>query len=108
MSDLLLKLFHTAETVDASDIHLTQDEPAYLRVGGRLIAAKDRPLSDEQIRETLRHTINDRQLEHYEARRLDDSSREPITEHLAACPPCRRRLADVRARKQHLIWRFRT
>ncbi len=76
MSDLLQKLFHTAETVDASDIHLTQDEPAYLRVGGRLIAAKDRPLSDEQIRETLSHTVSDKQLQHYEARGYVDYAYE--------------------------------
>lgn len=76
MSDLLQKLFHAAETVDASDIHLTQDEPAYLRVGGRLVAAKDHPLSDEEIRNTLRQTFNDRQLEHYEARGYVDYAYE--------------------------------
>lgn len=66
MPDLLHKLFHTAETVDASDIHLTRDEPAYLRIGGRLVAAKDHPLTDDEIRETLGQTFNDRQLHRYE------------------------------------------
>ncbi len=68
MSDLLQRLFQTAETVDASDIHLTRDEPPYLRVGGRLLAAKDNPLSDADIRETLRHTLHADQLQHYEER----------------------------------------
>ena len=53
MSDLLQRLLHTAETVDASDIHLTRNEPAYLRVGGRLIGAKDHPLSEQEIRKLV-------------------------------------------------------
>ena len=68
MSDLLQRLFHTAETVDASDIHLTRDEPAYLRVGGRLIATKDHPLTDKEIQETLSRTLNALHLKHYEDR----------------------------------------
>ena len=63
MTDLLNRLFHTAETVDASDIHLTRDEPAYLRVGGRLLAAKDQPLTEQAIMDTLRPTVRDDQLE---------------------------------------------
>lgn len=76
MSDLLQRLFHTAETVDASDIHLTQEEPAYLRVGGRLVAAKDHPLSEDEIRDTLMRTFTDDVMQRYQERGYVDYAYE--------------------------------
>ena len=76
MTDLLHKLFHTAETVDASDIHLTRDEPAYLRIGGRLVAAKDHPLTAQEIQETLAPTLNEEQVKFFEQRGYVDYAYE--------------------------------
>jgi twitching motility protein PilT len=76
MPDLLLRLFHAAETVDASDIHLTRDEPPYLRVGGKLASAKDHPLSEQDILELLRPTLDDSRLRRFEERGYVDFAYE--------------------------------
>ncbi len=98
MSDLLQRLLHTAETVDASDIHLTRDEPAYLRVGGRLIGAKDHPLSDQEIRELVDPTINELQLQRFEERGYVDYAYETHVSIDGAEKPVRYRMHLYKSR----------
>jgi twitching motility protein PilT len=66
MSDLLQRLVNAAESVDASDIHLTVGEPAYLRIGGKLVGAKNEPLTEKDISQTLLPTMNATQAEHFD------------------------------------------
>jgi twitching motility protein PilT len=55
---------------------MTRDEPVYLRVGGKLVSAKDQPLGENSIWETLRPTLSDAQLERYEQRGYVDYAYE--------------------------------
>ena len=65
MSDLLHKLFDTAEKYDASDVHLTRDLPPYVRVSGRVIGIKGELLSENNIRQAIEPTLTPTLVELY-------------------------------------------
>ena len=76
MVDLLQRLFGAAETADASDIHLTVDEPPYLRIGGRLVGTMDPRLTEEMIRQAFEPTLKSGALNLYEERGYVDYAYE--------------------------------
>ena len=76
MIELLQRLFGAAETADASDIHLTVDEPPYLRIGGRLVGTKDPHLTEQVIRQAFEPTFKSDDLKLYEERGYVDYAYE--------------------------------
>ena len=78
--DHLHRLFAAAEVFDASDIHLTCGEPAYFRLGGRLVATKEQPLHEDEITAVLRPTMSDAKWEQYLKRGYVDYAFETETE----------------------------
>lgn len=87
MIDRLHRLFATAENFDASDIHLTRGEPAYLRLGGRIVPTKDDALGEEDIAEMLKPTMSEAVRARYADRGYVDYAYE--TEVLVHEKPCR-------------------
>ena len=98
MADHLHRLFATAEQFDASDIHLTCDEPAYFRIGGKLVPAKDPPLSEDEITSVLRPTMTDTKWEQYQQRGYVDYAFETETEILGEVKRVRYRMHLYRSR----------
>jgi twitching motility protein PilT len=64
--DTLNRLFHTAESFDASDIHLTANIPPYFRIGGRIVSSRGDALSGQQILTMLEPTFRDGVRQQYE------------------------------------------
>lgn len=81
MANYLHKLFSTAEATDASDIHLTKDEPAYLRIGGRIVPAKDRPLTEDDIIQMIEETFLHDERQRFEQRGYIDYAYETTISH---------------------------
>ncbi len=72
----LHKLFVTAEVADCSDIHLTRDEPPYVRVGGRIVPTRDNVLTDAELRAMLEPTMSPAVRQRYDDRGYADFAYE--------------------------------
>ncbi|MFO0912388.1 MAG: PilT/PilU family type 4a pilus ATPase [Pirellulales bacterium] len=80
MSEPLHRLFQAAESIDASDIHLSVGEPAFLRVGGKLVSAKTEPLTEQSILDLLGPTLNQDRRDEYDRQGYVDFAYEtPLT-----------------------------
>ena len=57
---LLMKLFQTAERINASDLHMMRGEPPYFRVPGGFASRKGQGLGDGDLDRIMACTLNDR------------------------------------------------
>ena len=98
--DHLHRLFAAAELFDASDIHLTCGEPAYFRLGGRLVATKEEPLDEGEITAVLRPTMTDAKWEQYLQRGYVDYAFQTEVDVQNEVKPVRYRMHLYRSRGQ--------
>ncbi len=81
MPDHLHRLLVSAEVYDASDIHLTRDEPPFLRIGGRVVSTQDQVLTEAEIEGMMADTVTDAQRERFTARGYLDYAYETTITH---------------------------
>ena len=75
---VLMKLFQTAERINASDIHLMMGATPYFRLPGRFASFKGNGLSDGEIDAIMSFTLNNERREIYHRQGYVDYSHEEV------------------------------
>ena len=74
----LMRLFQTAERINASDIHLMLGETPYFRVPGGLASRKGPGLSEGHVELIMNCTLNDERRKGYHSRGYVDYAHEDV------------------------------
>jgi len=74
----LMKLFQTAERIDASDIHLMRGETPYFRLPGRFASQKGEGLGERDVEAIMAFTLNEKRKRIYEEQGYVDYAHEAV------------------------------